>query len=38
METIDPTLCTHLIYAFAGLTEDGQITTIDNWLDISLSE
>lgn len=33
-EDIDPCLCTHLIYAFAGM-RDNQITTIE-WNDVAL--
>ncbi|XP_012137363.2 chitotriosidase-1 [Megachile rotundata] len=31
---IDPTLCTHLIYAFTGITADGDVRVVDNWLDL----
>ncbi|XP_078402642.1 acidic mammalian chitinase-like [Cetorhinus maximus] len=33
-ENVDPCLCTHLIYAFAGM-KDNQITTIE-WNDVTL--
>jgi len=36
VEDIDPTLCTHLIYTFVGLNEDGTIKVLDDWLEISL--
>lgn len=29
---IDPNLCTHLIYAFAGINADNQLATIE-WND-----
>ncbi|KAJ8681992.1 hypothetical protein QAD02_017784 [Eretmocerus hayati] len=35
---IDPTLCTHLVYTFVGLTNDGQVRVIDPWGDLSPSE
>lgn len=31
---IDPSLCTHLIYAFAGLNEDGTVKVLDPWQDL----
>ncbi|XP_055917102.1 chitinase-3-like protein 1 [Eupeodes corollae] len=31
---IDPTLCTHLMYAFFGIEVDGQIRIIDPYLDL----
>lgn len=31
---IDPTLFTHLIYTFFGITIEGQITYLDRYLDI----
>ncbi|KAF2880076.1 hypothetical protein ILUMI_26088 [Ignelater luminosus] len=34
IEEIDPTLCTILYYAFAGLNEDGTIKVLDHWADI----
>ncbi|KAF2895979.1 hypothetical protein ILUMI_10196 [Ignelater luminosus] len=35
VEDIDPTLCTHLIYAFVGLNPNGSIRIIDPNLDIN---
>lgn len=34
MEDIDPFLCTHLIYAFLGIEETGQLRVIDAYLDL----
>ncbi|XP_053686881.1 acidic mammalian chitinase-like [Sabethes cyaneus] len=31
---IDPTLCTHLNYAFFGLNIDGTVAILDSWLDL----
>ncbi|XP_008210082.1 probable chitinase 2 [Nasonia vitripennis] len=31
---IDPTLCTHLIYSFVGLGEDGSVNNLDAWNDL----
>ncbi|OXU26105.1 hypothetical protein TSAR_016779 [Trichomalopsis sarcophagae] len=31
---IDSSLCTHLIYAFAGLGESGQVKVLDPWNDL----
>ncbi|GJQ66213.1 hypothetical protein Trydic_g4271 [Trypoxylus dichotomus] len=36
IENIDPNLCTHIIYAFAGLGDDCKIRLLDTWLDIDL--
>ncbi|XP_019864946.2 acidic mammalian chitinase [Aethina tumida] len=33
---IDTSLCTHLIYSFAGVNTDGSIKILDTWLEISL--
>ncbi|KAJ8681991.1 hypothetical protein QAD02_017783 [Eretmocerus hayati] len=35
---IDPTLCTHLVYTFVGLTNDGQVRVIDPYADLSKNE
>lgn len=32
-EDIDPTLCTHIVYGFAVLSDDGLITAHDSWAD-----
>lgn len=37
MENIDPTLCTHVIYSFTGLTESGEVAILDTWNEISLN-
>lgn len=34
MENIDPFLCTHLIYAFVGISTNGTIRILDPWLDL----
>ncbi|XP_016929885.3 chitinase-3-like protein 1 [Drosophila suzukii] len=34
VEDIDPFLCTHLIYAFLGIDETGQLRVIDAYLDL----
>ncbi|XP_017092569.2 chitinase-3-like protein 1 [Drosophila bipectinata] len=34
VEDIDPFLCTHLIYAFLGIEETGQLRVIDAYLDL----
>lgn len=31
---IEPSLCTHLIYAFAGLSEAGEMRSLDPWNDL----
>ncbi|XP_051166063.1 chitinase-3-like protein 2 isoform X2 [Leptopilina boulardi] len=31
---INPQLCTHLIYTFVGLSEDGNIRVLDSWQDL----
>lgn len=38
IEFIDPKLCTHLIYSFAGLNLDGMIDSLDTSNDIALGE
>jgi chitinase len=38
VETIDPNLCTHLIYAFMGIDSNAQVTILDSWNDIDLGE
>lgn len=37
MENIDPTLCTHVIYSFIGLTSSGGVQILDSWNDVSLN-
>ena len=34
VENIDPFVCTHVIYAFAGLGTDNQIQSLDPWNDL----
>nr|AJF93646.1 chitinase 2 [Panonychus citri] len=34
IENIDPTLCTHLVYTFAGLDSDSKIKSIDPTIDL----
>ncbi|KAL1402578.1 hypothetical protein pipiens_019709, partial [Culex pipiens pipiens] len=34
VEHIDPFLCTHLIYAFVGIHQNGTISILDPWLDL----
>lgn len=36
VDEINPNLCTHLIYAFVGIKEDGTINILDSWNDIDL--
>lgn len=37
VSTIDTSLCTHVVYTFAGLdTSTGKITSLDSWNDIDL--
>ena len=31
---IDPTLCTHIIYTFIGISENGNIRILDKWMDL----
>ncbi|CAG9817878.1 unnamed protein product [Phaedon cochleariae] len=33
LSNIDPTLCTHIIYTFVGITTNGQVTSLDPSLD-----
>ncbi|XP_076637428.1 chitinase-3-like protein 1 [Colletes latitarsis] len=32
---IDPRLCTHMIYTFAGITTNGDVRILDPWADLS---
>ncbi|XP_058834502.1 acidic mammalian chitinase-like [Topomyia yanbarensis] len=34
VSNIDPTLCTHYIYSFFGVNNDGTIAILDSWLDL----
>ena len=34
IEHIDPTVCTHLVYSFAGLGDDNMIHALDPFLDL----
>ncbi|XP_055531988.1 acidic mammalian chitinase-like [Wyeomyia smithii] len=34
VNNIDPTLCTHLNYAFFGANTDGTVAILDSWLDL----
>ncbi|XP_058458220.1 acidic mammalian chitinase-like [Malaya genurostris] len=36
VEDIDPWLCTHVIYSFLGINEDGSIAILDSGLDIDM--
>ncbi|KAK4886949.1 hypothetical protein RN001_003220 [Aquatica leii] len=36
VDKINPNLCTHLIYAFVGVHENGTIKILDSWSDIGL--
>jgi GH18 family chitinase len=38
VETIDPNLCTHLIYGFMGINSNAEVTILDSWNDINLGE
>jgi len=38
VEMIDPSLCTHLIYAFMGIDSNANITILDRWNDIDKGE
>ena len=35
VENIDPFVCTHIIYGFAGLSYDNKIISLDSWNDES---
>lgn len=35
VSNIDPTICTHIIYSFMGAKEDGSVTYLDSYLDLS---
>ncbi|XP_046436429.1 acidic mammalian chitinase-like [Neodiprion fabricii] len=32
---LDPSLCTHMIYTFVGITEAGEVAVLDPWADLS---
>ncbi|XP_014219820.1 probable chitinase 10 [Copidosoma floridanum] len=34
IDKIDPHLCTHLVYTFVGLNEDGSVRILDPWADL----
>ncbi|KAJ9583635.1 hypothetical protein L9F63_022016, partial [Diploptera punctata] len=34
VENIDPTLCTHIVYGFVGVSGEGQVTILDSWNEI----
>ncbi|CAO1342257.1 unnamed protein product [Diamesa tonsa] len=36
VNNINANLCTHVVYSFFGVTVDGQITYLDEWLDINM--
>ena len=38
VETIDPKLCTHLIYCFFGINSNAEVTIVDTWNDINNGE
>jgi len=38
VEDIDPNLCTHGIYAFVGLGDDGGVQILDSWHAINLGK
>lgn len=38
IKDIDATKCTHLIYSFAGLNINGEIESLDPWLDIGFDK
>ena len=38
VETIDPNLCTHLIYCFLGINSNAEVTFLDRWNDIDMGE
>lgn len=35
---VDPNLCTHILYAFVGLNEDGSVMVLDDWEATGLHE
>lgn len=34
VENIDPHLCTHLVYSFLGISDDGSLKILDEYLDL----
>lgn len=34
VENIDPYLCTHIIYTFLGISQDGSLKVLDEYLDL----
>lgn len=34
VENVDPQMCTHLMYAFAGITSQGEVISLDSFLDL----
>ena len=38
VENIDPTLCTHLVYGFVGVSGEGQVTILDSWNEVDKGE
>lgn len=34
VEDIDPFVCTHIVYAFAGLNYNSEIVSLDSWNDL----
>lgn len=34
VENIDPQLCTHIVYAFFGISQDGAVRILDPYLDL----
>lgn len=34
VENIDPHLCTHIIYSFLGISNDGSLRVLDEYLDL----
>lgn len=34
VENIDPNLCTHIIYTFVGISEEGEVKVLDSWQDL----
>ncbi|KYQ51640.1 Acidic mammalian chitinase, partial [Trachymyrmex zeteki] len=35
ISSIDPSLCTHLVYSFVGMNADGNIRILDSWNDVA---